>query len=304
MRLPVESPVDIMRIFTEHHKEKLLRTALYRAGFNSAFPSQVRRTGNMYLESALRLMESIGLMFRVNGHTVRTKADAVEILEKYRTEPRHSLSKRVGYDENHFSKCIKSGSIRLFTLLTYAKAMGLEVYVWKRWTRERRTRHIQELADEGLSAARIADQLGTTRNAVIGHASRYDIKLTGKPGKMIRAPLMEASPNDPPLAGSTPTSLLKTTGCRWPVEGGFCNCEIHAKLYCKAHHKRAYRPALPVHPLLMLLATKGPQTPATYHEASKYNGLVSERLVMFRKNANGLSTFYLTDAGRAKTPPV
>lgn len=179
--------------------------------------------------------------------------------------------------------------------------------MWKNLTRDQRTARVSTLALDGWSAGSIAVHLGTTRNAIIGHASKKGIQLHGKPtgikGKMhqlIRSPLMDASPNDPPLAGSTPTSLLKTTGCRWPVEGGgFCNGGIHSKSYCETHYDKAYRPRLPVHPLITLLATKGPQTPDTFQGASRYNGLVRDRLVMFRRGVSGKSTFYLTDAGRA-----
>ena len=109
-------------------------------------------------------------------------------------------------------------------------------------------------------------------------------------------------PNDPPLAGSTPTTLLQTTGCRWPVEGGFCNHPLHKKLYCTEHYARAYRPVAPVHPLLVKLATRGPQKPNTLAGCRAYNGLVRDRLVMFRVGADGKSTFYLTDLGRENTP--
>jgi len=181
--------------------------------------------------------------------------------------------------------------------------------MWKRLTREQRTDHIKLLAYDGWSAGTIAARMGTTRNAVIGHANRHEIRLTGKPtgikGKMhqpIRSPLMEASPNDPPLAGSTPTPLLGTTGCRWPVEGGFCNCKVHKKLYCADHYARAYRPVAPVHPLLIKLATLGPQKPKTFAGCQAYNGLVRDRLVMFRVGPDGHSTYYLTDLGRENTP--
>lgn len=108
-------------------------------------------------------------------------------------------------------------------------------------------------------------------------------------------------PNDPPLAGSTPTSLMETTGCRWPVEGGFCNCKIHKKLYCQVHSARAYKATQTIHPLLVLLATKGPQKPPSFAACRAYNGLIQRRLVMFRVGTDGRSTFYLTKAGRENT---
>lgn len=181
--------------------------------------------------------------------------------------------------------------------------------MWKNLTRDQRTARVSALALDGWSAGSIAAHLETTRNSVIGLAFKKGIQLHGKPtgvkGKMhqpIRSPLMEASPNDPPLAGSTPTPLLETTGCRWPVEGGFCNGKVHKKLYCADHYIRAYRPVAPVHPLLIKLATLGPQKPKTFAGCQAYNGLVRDRLVMFRVGADGLTTFYLTDLGRENTP--
>lgn len=174
--------------------------------------------------------------------------------------------------------------------------------MWKRLTREQRTERIKLLAYDGWSAGTISARMGTTRSAIIGHANRHSIRLTGKPtgikGKMhqpIRSPLMDASPNDPPLAGSTPTALIDTTGCRWPVEGGFCNGGIHNKSYCATHYKKAYRSPLPVHPLLTLLATKGPQKPLNKRGVDAYRGLVNDRLVVYRTGADGLKTFYLNE---------
>lgn len=174
--------------------------------------------------------------------------------------------------------------------------------MWKNLTRDQRTARVSTLALDGWSAGSIAVHLGTTRNAIIGHASKKGIQLHGKPtgikGKMhqpIRSPLMDASPNDPPLAGSTPTSLLKTTGCRWPVEGGFCNGGIHSKSYCETHYDKAYRPRLPVHPLITLLTMKGPQKPLTKRGADAYRGLVNDRLVSYRTGSDGLKTFYLNE---------
>lgn len=131
MRVTINAPTDILRIFREHTPEPRLRTALYRAGFEKGFATNVTRSGNMYLASALRLLEVTGLWLRLNGHPIMTKSDAVDLLDHYRTESRYALSKRAGYDGSHFSKCVKSRSIRLFALLAYVETMGLDLYVEK-----------------------------------------------------------------------------------------------------------------------------------------------------------------------------
>jgi hypothetical protein len=181
---------------------------------------------------------------------------------------------------------------------------------WSKADKATRISITTPLAMEGLSGSQIAERLGTTRLAIIGFCYRNGIQLRGKqtsgappaPEPVLVLPkLGPAVPNDLPLAGSTPTPLLETTGCRWPVEGGFCNHTLHKKLYCATHHKMAYRPAAPVHPLLIKLATLGPQKPKTYAGCQAYNGLVRDRLVMFRVGADGQSTFYLTDLGRENT---
>lgn len=191
---------------------------------------------------------------------------------------------------------------------------------WHDTPREDRVSLLRNWAEiEGLSSTQIAEKFkdGVTRNTIIGLCDREKITLSGKPGRQTpktkkadtRGPVrtyvvqpaeaLPSIPNDPPLAGSAPAPLISTTGCRWPVEGGFCNHRIHSKSYCETHHAKAYRPAHAVHPLLERLATKGPQTPRTFEGCQKYTSLVRERLVMFRRGPSGLCTYYLTDAGRA-----
>lgn len=181
---------------------------------------------------------------------------------------------------------------------------------WSKADKTTRISLVTPLAMEGLSGSQIAERLGTTRLAIIGFCYRNGIQLKGRQTKSappapepvyVPPKLVPVVPNDPPLAGSTHTPLLETTGCRWPVEGGFCNCKVHKKLYCADHYARAYRPAAHVHPLLIKLATLGPQKPKTYAGCQAYNGLVRDRLVMFRVGADGMSTFYLTDLGRENT---
>jgi hypothetical protein len=129
MRVPIKSPLDILDVFLEHRTEKRIRTALYRIGFGSSFVTSARRSGNMYLDSALTLLDAVGFRLYIDGIPVPSKRDAVAILDRLRTETTQSLSRRAGYDPSHFSKCVKSRSIRLFALLTYVETMGLDIYV-------------------------------------------------------------------------------------------------------------------------------------------------------------------------------
>lgn len=162
---------------------------------------------------------------------------------------------------------------------------------------------VSDLIPKGYTYSQIAARAGVSRSAVAGIVSRMGLRSTsGLTGTPPQETDVTDIPNDPPLAGGTPTTLLLTTGCRWPVEGGFCNHKLHKKLYCAEHYARAYRPAAPVHPLLIKLATFGPQKPKTYAGCQAYNGLVRDRLVMFRVGTDGMSTFYLTDLGRENTP--
>lgn len=147
---------------------------------------------------------------------------------------------------------------------------------------------------QGLTFAQIAEMARCSRSAVAGCASRMGLTSPRKQTPKEEV-ILEEIPNDPPLAGTAPVSLLATTGCRWPVEGGFCNHSIYKKSYCAAHYAKAYRTPEPVHPLLVLLSSKGPQTPKTKQGAQAYNMLLSMGLVMYRINTSGLRTFYLTE---------
>jgi GcrA cell cycle regulator len=98
------------------------------------------------------------------------------------------------------------------------------------WTRER-VEQLHRLASEGKSGSQIAHELGTTRNAVIGKASRImrdggDIKLHGycggarphprhKPVKITPTPKPKPKPSKPDsMATENPPLIIST----WQVE--------------------------------------------------------------------------------------
>jgi hypothetical protein len=108
------------------------------------------------------------------------------------------------------------------------------------WNAER-VAHLVTACDEGNSAAEIAEELGTTKNAVIGRLDRM--------GRL------EPAPRPPSAARARHDALVaafddKGDACSWPIgtpgEKGFrfC-CEPRAYIdvsYCPAHLSEAYVP--------------------------------------------------------------
>ena len=134
---------------------------------------------------------------------------------------------------------------------------------WTETPRPERVAMLRQWAEtDGLSSTEIAAKFFDTvsRNTIIGLCHREKIKLQGTAGRVvgvakefqeqpvlvpIRTRLPDI-PNGPPLAGSTPTDLLDTTGCRWPVRGGFCNEAISERHYCTTHYRKSYVPTVPI----------------------------------------------------------
>ena len=132
------------------------------------------------------------------------------------------------------------------------------------WTYER-IEKLKQLWEEGLTASRIAAELGdVTRNAVIGKAHRLGLsgrmasKSSNNGISIIRKKrlnlaksqkVIDISPViDEPM---NPTSFqdIKDGLCRWPLgepeENDFMFCGRNTKegvVYCQAHHKQAYQP--------------------------------------------------------------
>ena len=107
---------------------------------------------------------------------------------------------------------------------------------------------VERLIKDGLSYSEMADRLGSTRGAVAGIVDRLKLQgvLTTPPAAPALRTRLPDIPNSPPLAGSTPTDLLDTTGCRWPVRGGFCNEAISERHYCMTHYRKSYVPTAPI----------------------------------------------------------
>lgn len=121
------------------------------------------------------------------------------------------------------------------------------------WTQER-IDQLTRLWDEGLSCSLIGEEMGITRNAVIGKVHRLNLrprrttvrasgwkwlhrpnrsktrKSRAKPKPAPKVVKMTKPKPEPvafttglwePLAGSTPVTLEHVTGCRWPVSDPF-----------------------------------------------------------------------------------
>jgi len=129
------------------------------------------------------------------------------------------------------------------------------------WTDEIVT-EIRHLAAQGLSASNIGNELGITRNAVIGKMRRLKIPLLGdsqggrragdqRPRRKratLKVPVSEAEPK--PLPTNVTLMELVPEGCRWPMgdpgtpEFAYCgNRRAQINLpYCEGHCRMAYRP--------------------------------------------------------------
>jgi GcrA cell cycle regulator len=136
----------------------------------------------------------------------------------------------------------------------------------KTWTTER----IEQLKSgfgAGLSCAQIANEIGVSRNAVIGKLNRLGLSRGGGPaaprsrnGVSVRRPhvlnqrfmlkaLFASTPVADDVVSSEPCSLLNLAPrkCRWPISGAtaaftFCgNTTVDGMSYCVGHARMAYR---------------------------------------------------------------
>ena len=128
---------------------------------------------------------------------------------------------------------------------------------------------LKKLWDEGVATSRIGEQLGFTKNAVIGKAFRLGLerrqnsrKKTSQPASFSSTTLYrETSSSSPSVTVkrepnrrrekfSFKKSIVGTgsfKSCQWPIgdplEEGFhyCGCQnIPTKPYCIEHYKKAY----------------------------------------------------------------
>ena len=124
----------------------------------------------------------------------------------------------------------------------------------KTWTEERISL-LKKLWEEGASANRIAEQIGTSRNAVIGKVHRLGLSKRESPIK--RNPQSPSysrkrkSQELPPSPSKGITILdLTERMCRWPKgdpgdpDFQFCGGKvIPGAPYCATHAAQAYQPS-------------------------------------------------------------
>ena len=132
------------------------------------------------------------------------------------------------------------------------------------WTYER-VEKLRQLWEEGLTASRIASELGgVTRNAVIGKAHRLGLsgRMASKKSsggisiirkKRINIPrsqkIIDVSPDIDEPMNPTPFQDIKDGLCRWPlgepedIDFKFCGRNTkEGVVYCQSHYKQAYQP--------------------------------------------------------------
>jgi hypothetical protein len=128
---------------------------------------------------------------------------------------------------------------------------------------------IADLWQENATAQKIADQVGITKNAVIGRITRlrdkgYDLRKREHPAKVEAMPKRTSVPKpvilwvpEPPVDPITEPKIahvmgpkgimdLKMDDCRYIINDGpaplflFCGDPKAGKTYCAAHHKLCY----------------------------------------------------------------
>jgi GcrA cell cycle regulator len=134
------------------------------------------------------------------------------------------------------------------------------------WTTERVVL-LKNYVNAGLSCAQIAQEIGVSRNAVIGKINRLGLSrgrsaVTSRPreGASTRTPrvltqrralqaLFASEPVVEDVVSAEPCSLLDLGPgkCRWPIGGvgisnfTFCGNTTAAGSYCAGHARKAYR---------------------------------------------------------------
>jgi GcrA cell cycle regulator len=133
------------------------------------------------------------------------------------------------------------------------------------WTPER-IELLKSGFEAGLSCRQIADDIGVSRNAVIGKLSRLHLtrQKTGeaprparKPAPKLQQQMLDLRYAAPPAADDAPIQSghgcslfeLSEQKCRWPISTpgaeDFCFCgntPVEGLPYCPGHTRLAYRP--------------------------------------------------------------
>lgn len=106
-----------------------------------------------------------------------------------------------------------------------------------------------EMAAAGSTYAEMADEIGTTRNAVAGKINRLKIKhakrrpVIAKPIITPRVKAIKETKKQVLIKTliKAPTSTLDFDKCAFPVDGGWCGDTLHGhSSYCEKHHYTVY----------------------------------------------------------------
>jgi GcrA cell cycle regulator len=133
------------------------------------------------------------------------------------------------------------------------------------WTAER-VAQLRSGVGAGLSCAQIANEIGVSRNAVIGKINRLGLSRGRNPAaprrnsasgrrpqvltqRLVLKALFTSAPVADDVVSSEPCSLLNLAPrkCRWPISGAtaaftFCgNTTVEGMSYCAGHARMAYR---------------------------------------------------------------
>ena len=128
-----------------------------------------------------------------------------------------------------------------------------------KWTPEQ-DKTARDMADDGFSAAQIADAVGRTRNAVLGYAKRRGIKVGRRSDDAPEEPASRATlapfvakplpaPLPAPVAVPVPATAVpfyEATGCRWvfgraDFNALTCNApRLPSLSWCAEHAARVY----------------------------------------------------------------
>ena len=136
------------------------------------------------------------------------------------------------------------------------------------WTQER-VEQLRSYVNAGLTCGQIADEIGVTRNAVIGKIHRLGLapgRTAGRPARdrpprdrrprlftqrpLLRLVYAQAPAVETPIESAQRCSLLELAqgSCRWPINDpgnadfAFCGNDSHPGLsYCAGHARMAYR---------------------------------------------------------------
>lgn len=116
------------------------------------------------------------------------------------------------------------------------------------WTREDDAQLLRGI-QKGLTAQKIGDLLGRTRNAIIGRAHRlnFTFKSRDSDKKKIRKKSEPKPIKEPPKSLAMSLLSLRHNQCRWPFETTFCEeVRTPGMSYCPTHHKMSFRLGRPL----------------------------------------------------------